>query len=248
VNPYGAPAAVLPTGRGPSLTGCSVWVSTDDGRALATMQGADVTLGVGDGIGPLHDVNVIAEIRGETDEVVIACAHYDAAAGAPGVIDNGAGISWLGRLLIEAAGSVRLRRTLRVCAFAAEEIGLIGARHHAQRAVLAWTKIAAVVNVDAIGAASALDLQVTPELYGVIEQLSAPLDELHDVTRRGPGPGSDHMAFHEQGVPVIAVVGPPSYPTYHQVEEDLDAIDRDRLRLAERVATDIALSLVDADG
>ncbi len=246
VNPYRAPAAVLPTGRGPSLTGCAVWVCTDDGAALATLEGADVVLRVGDGIGPLHDLNVIAEIGGESDEVVIACAHYDAAAGAPGVIDNGAGIAWLGRLLSEAAGGGRPRRTLRVCAFAAEEIGLIGARHHAQRAVLAGTRIAAVVNVDAIGASPALDLQATPELDGLITQLSAPLDERHEVTRRRPGPGSDHMAFHEQGVPVIALLGAPSYPTYHQVQETLDAIDRERFDLAARVATEITLSLIGA--
>ncbi len=248
VNPYEAPAAVLPTGRGPSLTGCAVWVSSDDGRTLAQMEGAEVSVTVADGIGPLSDLNVIAELPGETDEIVIACAHYDAAHGAPGVIDNGAGIAWLGRVLIEMAGRPAPRRTLRVCAFAAEEIGLIGARHYAQRALLGGTKIAGIVNVDAIGAASALDLQVVAELDGIVDELGSKLDDLHTVTRRRPGPGSDHMAFHEQGVPVIALVGPPNYPTYHQVNEDLRAIDRARFESAAQVASDIVLSLVGAIG
>jgi Peptidase family M28 len=249
VNPYGVAAAPFPSGRGPNLTGSAVWVSTEDGRRLAGLDGSTVSVEIPDGVKPMSDSNVVAEIPGRTEEVVLACAHYDSAWNAPGFVDNATGVEWLRRLLAEVAAGPTPRRTLRVCACAAEEIGLLGARRHAATAASSQTQIRVVVNFDAVGGARALDLHASdrPAVLSAVDAVVDQLEERFTVSRHLPGPGSDHLAFHEIGIPVVAFVGPPDYPTYHQPDETVAAVDPELVALGVKAAAEVAMSLLSAD-
>lgn len=77
--------------------------------------------------------NVIVEIRGTTrpGEVLLWGAHFDAVVGSPGADDNGTGVA----TLLEAARVLKgrpMQRTVRLCFFNLEEVGLVGARAYAQ--------------------------------------------------------------------------------------------------------------------
>ncbi|HEY4277208.1 MAG TPA: M20/M25/M40 family metallo-hydrolase [Conexibacter sp.] len=245
-NPNGCGAATLPSGRGAHLTGSAVWVSSDDGQRLAAASHALIE--IADGAGPLHDANVIAEVAGESDELVIACAHYDSAWRAPGIVDNATGVEWLRRLLAQVATGPRPRRTLRVIALAAEEIGLIGARRHAAALLASGAPpVRAVVNVDAMGGSPTLLLQATPG--SALEQpMRAAAQALAvDGEVGAPGPGSDQMAFHELGIPVAGFLGAPDYAAYHQPAESLAALDCALFEQAQQAATDVVTALLDAD-
>ena len=77
--------------------------------------------------------NIIVEIpgAGREKEVLLWGAHFDAVVGSPGADDNGTGVA----TLLEAARVLkdrRMQRTVRLCFFNLEEVGLVGARAYAQ--------------------------------------------------------------------------------------------------------------------
>lgn len=78
--------------------------------------------------------NVIGEIPGMTDEVVIIGGHLDSWDLGTGAVDDGAGIG----ITVGAAKMIMdmgktPKRTIRVVMFGAEEVGLVGARAYAER-------------------------------------------------------------------------------------------------------------------
>ncbi len=77
--------------------------------------------------------NVIAEIPGETDEIIVVGGHLDSWDLGTGAVDDGAGVAITmaaAKLVDELRG--RPKRTIRVVMWGAEEVGLIGARAYAQ--------------------------------------------------------------------------------------------------------------------
>jgi len=88
-------------------------------------------------VGPwrgVEQVNLIVEIEGLVDPttVVEVGAHYDTVKNCPGADDNGSGVAGLleiARVLVHH----RPERTVRMCFFAAEEVGLVGSRAHVDR-------------------------------------------------------------------------------------------------------------------
>lgn len=100
--------------------------------------------------------NVVVEIPGRErpDEVLIIGAHFDAVPTTPGADDNASGVAGA----LEIARVLRERpmaRTVRIVFFNLEEIGLIGAREHAQRVKAAIdageTTVVGMVSVEMIG-------------------------------------------------------------------------------------------------
>ena len=61
--------------------------------------------------------NVIGELRGASDEIVVVGAHYDSVEGSPGADDNASGVA----ALLALARTAKPQRTLRFIAFANEE-------------------------------------------------------------------------------------------------------------------------------
>ena len=77
--------------------------------------------------------NVIAEIPGVTDEIVIIGAHLDSWDLGTGAVDDGAGIGiTVGAAKLILDMNKKPRRTIRVVMFGAEEVGLVGAIAYAK--------------------------------------------------------------------------------------------------------------------
>lgn len=101
---------------------------------------------------PLELVNVIATLPGTDPDapIVELSAHYDTVVLSPGADDNSSGVA----VLLEVARVVadaRAERTVRLCFFGAEEVGLVGSRVHLERAQERGDDLAGLINLDAVG-------------------------------------------------------------------------------------------------
>ena len=147
--------------------------------------------------------NVIAELPGAGDGVVVVGAHYDTVPGVDGANDNASGTGALLALAGELAGR-SFPFTLRFIAFGSEETGLHGSRHYVgQLTDGELAEIKAMVNLDSVGGGSSL--HATGDRW-----LTAPVAETADregialtVGRGNRGSSSDHASFRDAWVPVI---------------------------------------------
>ena len=84
-------------------------------------------------LGQRQSGNVIGEIPGETDEIVIIGGHLDSWDLGTGAVDDGAGIGiTLGAAKMILDLKRKPQRTIRVVMFGSEEVGLVGAKAYAE--------------------------------------------------------------------------------------------------------------------
>jgi aminopeptidase Y len=129
-------------------------VSFDTGAALARAAAAtplEVFLRVETELPRVTGTNVLAEIPGSGDGVVLLGAHLDSVPAGPGLNDNASGASTL--LEVAAAlADTHPERTIRFAFWDAEELGLIGSSSYVSRLPKdRLDDIEAVVNVDMVG-------------------------------------------------------------------------------------------------
>jgi aminopeptidase YwaD len=192
------------------------------------------------------DRNVVAELPGASDEVVVVGAHFDSVWRGPGVIDNATGVEGLRRVAERLVGKSHPRR-LRFVAFGAEEIGLVGARRHMAgiRERGETRGVAGMVNLDCIGHGAQLELLCSPEALlertrATAERLGL-VDRYEVVTELGQDAGTDHLPFAQAGIPALSILHFP-YEEYHLSEESLDLVDENLMR----DAVDLAVEMVES--
>ena len=212
--------------------------------------------------------NVVADLPGTMRgrRPVMVSAHYDSVSGpclrgaggdaCPGAEDNASGVAALlavARALVKAkpAGPVKL------VAFAAEELGLVGSLQMTKG--LPKTALpAAVINLDMVGhdphgarrmivdgyptgRSLAARLAVAAPLFG-------PLTATAGIFSEGR---SDHRPFADLGVPAVTVASAAwrDYIHYHTPNDDLDQVDPQMVAAVARTALAAALGLTGfADG
>ena len=150
---------------------------------------------------PGESRNVVGRAGPDTDERVLLLAHYDAHDIAEGALDNGCGIA----TVATAAGILAdadLPVGVDVVAVGAEEVGLLGAEHLADR--LDLDRVKGVVNVD--GAGRFRDLvalaHASTATASVAEAVSAATRQPIEVDAQ-PHPFSDQWPFVRRGVPAL---------------------------------------------
>ena len=184
---------------------------------------------------------------------VLVTAHVDSHDIAEGAMDNGAGcalIADVGRLLARMEDDLETR--IRFVTFGAEEIGLYGAYHHANRTDLENVKC--VLNVD--GAGRSRNLRVGTNGFGGLETAFREVTDAFDVPLEAGetvSPHGDQWAFVERGVPSAFVSSTSGDATGrgwgHTHADTLDKLDsRDLRDLAVLVAEGVlAVSNPDFD-
>lgn len=214
-------------------------------------------------------VNVIGLIPGSNpalaDQYVVLSAHYDhlgmvGVKGSQcrskktktkakndkvcnGAADNGAGVAVvLAVVRALKTSDTRLKRSLLIAFWDAEEDGLLGAKHYAEKEPLVpLSRVAAMFSVDALGAAIVTGL--VPFFALGTEYSSGLREVIHDVeassgktihaassffTGSEVGGRSDHLPFRLKSVPVIFFSsGAP--PEYHSAADEVAIIDYARL-------------------
>jgi Peptidase family M28 len=247
-NPIGGGAIPFPTFHHlPVHGGPLALVSTADGERLRQMAKPRTRLRTGGRYLPdQYDRNVFADVAGAGEEMVVVSAHFDSVWRGPGVVDNATGMEGLLRMAERFAARSDLPRSVRFCAFGAEEIGLAGSYHYVAEAKISGDldRTVGVVNLDCIGHGSSLVLMVGPgELEGrsvaFAEQLG--LVERYDLQVLPPVTGSDHFPFAVEEIPAVCILHFP-YPEYHLPDERLELVDEHKLS----DAVDLAVALVES--
>ena len=207
-------------------------------------------------VGEYTGANVIGEITGRThpDQVVAIGGHLDSWDPGTGAIDDGAGVA-----IAMAAGKLihdlpqRPDRTIRVIAFANEEMGLWGGRAYADKHAGEVAKFQLGTESDfGAGPVWRMSASVKPAAQGAIAQIAnvlAPIGVAYDAKRPGGG-GSDLSQMHGKGMAALTLTqdGTNYFDWHHTPNDTLDKIDPKQL--AQNVAVYAAFSYMaaQADG
>ncbi len=179
--------------------------------------------------------NVIAEIPGRSDDLIVIGGHLDSWDHGTGAVDDGAGVAITAaaaKLIDELPG--RPARTIRVIMWGAEEVGLLGARAYAR---------AHADELDRHLIASESDFGAGPVWRfrtGFGEQSLAKAAVFEKALRRlGVGPGDneasggpDVIPLRQAGVPAFRLHqdGRDYFDLHHTQEDTIDKVDEADLR------------------
>ncbi len=188
--------------------------------------------------GTVEMANVIGEITGREapEEYIVLGSHLDSWDLGTGAVDDGAGVA----ITIAAADLIkrslpnRPRRTIRVVLFAAEEIGLVGARQYAEahRNDVSSLIVGAESDFGA-GPVWGLAASVRPEALLVVDKMAQLMGTL-GVTRadRGASGGPDVGQLARIGMPVMDLLqdGTDYFDLHHTADDTLDKVDPENLK------------------
>jgi carboxypeptidase Q len=163
----------------------------------------------------LDAFNIVAELPGtdKADEVVMIGAHFDSWHTGTGATDNAAGSAVMmeAMRLLKVSG-VKLRRTVRIGLWGAEEQGLIGSKeyikaHYGDPATMqlkpAHAKFAGYFNMDnGTGLIRGVYLQGNEAVAPIFQQWMEPFRNMGmtALTIRNTG-GTDHLSYDAVGLP-----------------------------------------------
>jgi len=146
----------------------------------------------------------------------------------PGAGDNASGVAALLRVvrLLSDGDEHESTRSVLVCAFGAEEVGLVGSRHLAANLPMARQAIDAMINLDTVGRLGSGPLHVAgastaPELSNLLLEAAGDLPLVFHEPRLL---GSDHLSFLDLGVPSLFFFT-AAYPEMNSPADDLAAVD-----------------------
>ena len=194
--------------------------------------------------------NAIADLGPDTDEFVIVSSHVDAHDISQGAMDNGAGTA----TIVEMANALAERRDeldtrVRFVAYGAEEVGLVGSSHLADR--IDRDRIKAIVNVDSnvFGRTLKLDHHGFDALEAAAETVADRFD--HPIVTNGQlVPHSDHWPFVKWGVPgymISGETGDRGRGWGHTHADTLEKLDVRNLREQAILLTELVVELTGDD-
>lgn len=156
----------------------------------------------------LKQPNIICELPGKTDSVIVVGAHYDHVDRGNGVVDNWSGASMLPSLY-QALKDEQRQNTFLFISFAGEEQGLVGSQFYAQSLKPEqMKKIKAMICMDTLALGptevwvSHSDEHLVHELALIATALKAPLTRM-DVEKLGGE--SDEESFRQYKVPTVTL-------------------------------------------
>ena len=171
--------------------------------------------------------NVIATLRGETEETIIVGAHHDSAYRSPGANDDASGVAALCQVA-RRMRDARLKRTVRFASFGSEEFKFMGSGFYVndQKERGGLSRIKAFIGLDTVGAGSPLGIRVNSEALKaqVMKVLqNSRLAQQVNVEFGAPLPCSDDWPFHTEGIP-SAMFTFLDFPDYHQPLDTEDVV------------------------
>jgi carboxypeptidase Q len=201
---------------------------------------------------PSLERNVVAEIPGSGNEIVIVGAHFDSWDVAQGANDNGSGVAAVlqAARILKSLG-VKPRATIRFVFFSGEEQGCLGSRAYVEAHKADLDRIRMFVVMDG-GAQAPAGLSVKGR-----SDLVAPLTSTAEVLRPFAANrvipegevGSDDETFISLGIPALELMTEPGdYDTnHHAITDTLDKIDPRSLAADTASVALIAWHLADRD-
>jgi Zn-dependent M28 family amino/carboxypeptidase len=177
----------------------------------------------------MESANVVGEIEGKSNDIVLISAHLDSWDVGTGALDDGAGVA----IVLETARLLSawapLPRTVRVVLFMNEERGLSGAKAYFEKHKTEVAKHVVAIETDS-GAGKPVGFSITggPDAQKALAALTAPFARL-GVSRvqSAPATGADLIPLQANGVPCVALdLEVQDYFDWHHTEGDtVDKVD-----------------------
>lgn len=177
--------------------------------------------------GPVKGANVIGEITGRSDpdNYLVLGAHLDSWDEGTGAIDDGAGVaSMMAAAALIGQMEQRPKRSIRVLLFAAEEIGLVGARAYYEQHQGELDKHILGAEVDGgggrahtlISGVGEESVPLVREMYKLIAPLGIAWSDANDATG-----ASDMSVLGKAGMPALNFMqNSNDYFMYHHTPND----------------------------
>lgn len=177
--------------------------------------------------------NVVAEIPGRSEDVILVSGHLDSWDLGTGAIDDGAGVAIAAaaaRLVAEVAG--KPKRTLRVVFWGSEERGLVGAKAYVAAHEKDLDRIVLAGESD-FGAGRVWRVKTRmadADAAGVFAPALGPLGVVPGGN--DDADGSDISELKARGVPIIELSqnGEDYFDLHHTPDDTLDKIDPEALK------------------
>ncbi len=225
----------------------AVGVSREVGARLARRHGGEpVTVAVDCETPRARSRNVHADLGPDTDEAVLVTSHVDAHDLGEGAGDNGAGTA----MVVEVARALAARAAdldtrVHLVAFGAEEVGLEGSSHDADRRDP--DNVRAVVNNDGVATARTLKA-FTHGFDGLAAAVEAVADRFDHPVETAPrlSPHSDHWPFVSRGVPgyqLTSATGSADRGWGHTAADTLDKLEVRTFREQAVLVTELVVEL-----
>lgn len=179
--------------------------------------------------GPELSGNVIGEIIGTDtpEEIVLIAAHLDSWDLGTGAIDDGAGIGIIaGAAKAIVQSGMKPRRTIRIVAFGAEEVGLLGA--HAYVKLHADTLVDHVLATESdFGAGKPYEVHQSVKSGQDVIASMAEIMELPFNPKAETNGGPDIGPLHDKGVPAMRFQqdGIDYFDLHHTPDDTFDKIE-----------------------
>lgn len=237
----------------------AVGVSYEEGWELArrSRRGpVQVELNVRNQAAPGQGFHVVGEVPGRTAETVLVGAHYDGHDISQGARDDATGtadVLELARLFGPMRG--RFRRTIRLVAFDAEELGVLGAGEYVKAHAGELERIALMMNLDS--AAGPVETHgfltggfrdTEAVLRGYAEGFGYPL-RLRDRVQTA----SDNFPFFMAGIPAICMTARAENPALgrgfgHTAADTLDKVSEVEVKAAVMTIARMLARLAEHEG
>lgn len=201
--------------------------------------------------------NVVATLKGKSDEKVVIGGHLDSWDLATGAIDNGIG-SFAVMDIARAFKALKIKpeRTIQFVLFMGEEQGLLGSKHFVSelKRTGAIDKVAYMMNLDMTNDPKGINAFGKDEMGEFFKGVG---DAIHKVDTsykneqaNRAGLHSDHQPFMLEGIPVAGLSGtlaPEVIQCYHADCDDFKLVNKDQLENTVRIASMTLFALSNAD-
>ncbi|PWJ60033.1 Zn-dependent M28 family amino/carboxypeptidase [Dyadobacter jejuensis] len=195
---------------------------------------------------PIKARNVVATIKGKTDETVVIGGHLDSWDLATGAIDNGIGsfaVMDIARTFRKL--KVKPERTIQFVLFMGEEQGLLGSKHFVRELKKTGqiNRVSFMMNLDMTNDPKGINLFGREEMKSFYEPVSEAIKQVYPAFKNESanraGLHSDHQPFMLEGVPIAGLLGHLDRSVldcYHADCDDMELVDEAELKNTVRVA------------
>ncbi|WP_138479863.1 M28 family peptidase [Dyadobacter bucti] len=250
----GAPGKILLTGTA-SVTGAiisipAVCISNDSGIELRKWL---IEEGPLEAHIEMHNIsksikarNVVATLKGKSDEKVIIGGHLDSWDLSTGAIDNGIG-SFAVMDIARAFKALKVKpeRTIQFVLFMGEEQGLLGSKFFVSelKRTGAIDKVSYMMNLDMTNDPSGINAFGWNEMNNFFSSVGSAIHNVdqnykNEAANRA-GLHSDHQPFMLEGVPIAGLSGhldPAVLQCYHADCDDFSLVNKEQLENTVRIA------------
>ncbi len=234
-------------------------VSYEEGWELARWckRGAvQIEMSIENKTAPGKGYHVVGEVPGKTDETIVVGAHYDGHDISQGAMDDATGtvvVMELARILAPFAG--QFRRAVRLIAFDAEELGVLGSQEYVNLHRAELGNVALMINLDSAYGPVATHGFFTSGLgdteavlRSCAKDFGYPLSFKDRIVT-----ASDNFPFFVEGIPAICMTARAENPALgrgfgHTAADTLDKVAEVDVKAAVMTIARMVARLADHDG